>query len=299
MSKIRLSIIIVYYKDKKSLFNCLNSIKENKPSVPFEVIVVDNDEVATLNGEIKEKFSWVRYKKALGNIGYGAGNNLGASFSKGEFLMILNPDTLVKPNSIDNLIKFIAVRKDVAVVAPNLVDKEGKVFAQLGSRELTPIRGIIALSFLNKIFSHNKISREYWLKDLPLDGVREVDVVPGSAFLIRKNVFQEVGGFDENIFLFFEESDLGRRIRKLGYKLYIIPDSEVVHFWSGGKDDPLWIKKIFKESRFYYFRKHFGLFWAVMVEIFTRFSKKTFVFLMAVLLVFIVLFLVVINYLKS
>lgn len=279
MSKIKVSIIIVYYQDKKSLFNCLNSIDKNKPSFPFEVIVVDNDEVKTVERELKSRFNWIKYKKASGNIGYGAGNNLGASMARGEFLMILNPDTLVKPKSIDNLVDFLDENKDVAIVAPNLVDSKGKIFAQLGSRELTPLRGIFALSFLNKFFPHNRISREYWLKDLPLDKKREVDVVPGSAFLIRKDVFQKVGGFDENIFLFFEESDLGRRVRKIGYKLFIIPQSQIIHFWSGGKNDPPLMKGIFRKSRFYYFRKHFGLFPAILVEIFARFSKRAFMFI--------------------
>lgn len=289
MSKVKVSIIIVYYKDKEALFNCLKSIKENRPKVSFEVIVVDNDEVKRIEKEVKSKFNWIKYVKSWGNIGYGAGNNLGASIAKGDFLMILNPDTLIKPGSIDTLVDFLVENKDVAVVAPNLIDKKGKIFTQLGSRELTPVRGIVALSFLNKVFPHNKISRDYWLKDLPLDQKREVDVVPGSAFLIRKDVFEKIGGFDENIFLFFEESDLGRRIKKLGYRLYIIPESEVVHFWSGGKKDPPYIKKIFKKSRFYYFKKHFGLVSALLVEVFARFSKWHFLFLLLILMVFLLL----------
>jgi len=284
MSKVKVSIIIVYYKDKKALFNCLKSIKENSPKVSFEVIVVDNDEIKTIEKEAKRRSNWIKYVKSPGNIGYGAGNNLGVSLAKGDFLMILNPDTLVKPGSIDTLVDFLDENKDVAVVAPNLIDEKGKIFTQLGSRELTPLRGIVALSFLNKLFPHNKISRDYWLKDLPLDQKREVDVVPGSAFLIRKDVFEKVSGFDENIFLFFEESDLGRRVKKLGYRLYIIPDSEIVHFWSGGKEDPSYIKKIFKKSRFYYFKKHFGLVPALLVEVFARFSKWHFLFLLLLII---------------
>lgn len=283
MRKVKLSIIIVYYKEKRELFNCLESIGKNSPKVAFEVIVVDNSEDG-IEKEISSRFGWVSYVKSPYNLGYGGGNNLGVSRSSGEFLLILNPDTLIKAGAIDNLLAFLKRNKDVGVVAPNLVDKEGKVFAQLGSRELTPVRGIVALSFLNKLFPNNPISRQYWLKDLPLDKRREVDVVPGSAFLIKRSVFEKAGRFDENMFLFFEESDLGRRIRKLGYRLYIIPEAEVVHFWRGRKSSSKEVMRIFRKSRFYYFKKHFGFLPAVLVELFARFSKWHFIFIVIFML---------------
>ncbi|MGB9637355.1 MAG: glycosyltransferase family 2 protein [Microgenomates group bacterium] len=294
MQKIKVSIVIVHYKDKQALFNCLKSIEDNKPKVSFEVIVVDNDETKVIEDELKSRFNWVVYIKSPSNLGYGAGNNLGAKRAKGEYILFLNPDTQLKPNSVDNLVLFLDKNKDVAVVAPNLIDAKGKVFSQLGSRELTPIRGIFALSFLNKIFPNNPFSRDYYLFDLPMNKKREVDAVPGSAFLIRKKVFVEVGGFDENIFLFFEESDLGRRIKKAGYKLFIIPDSEIFHFWKGKEKASKKIRKIFKQSRFYYFKKHFGFLSAILVEIFARFSKRIFLFF----IFFVILVLFLYNLLK-
>lgn len=279
MPEIKVSIIIVYYDGTESLFNCLDSIKKYPPSFPYEVIVVDNNEKKVIERELKKDFGWVKYIKSPRNLGYGAGNNLGAKYSRGEYILILNPDTEAKKDSINKLIYFLDRNKDVGVVAPNLIDGKGMVFQQLGSRELTPIRGIFALSFLNKIFPNNPVSRSYYLYDLPMDQRREVDVVPGSAFLIRRSVFQEAGGFDENIFLFFEESDLGRRIRKVGYKLFIIPDSEIFHFWKGKGNGSDKLKRIFSKSRFYYFKKHFGIFSAILVEVFARFSKKIFIFM--------------------
>lgn len=284
MREVKLSIIIVYYRGRKKLFDCLESIKKNSPKVKFEVLVVDNSE-GSIGEELRNRFSWVTYIKSPYNLGYGAGNNLGVGKSSGEFLLILNPDTLVKPKAIDNLISFLEKNEDVGIVAPNLVNKEGKIFSQLGSKELTPLRGIVALSFLNKLFPNNPISREYWLKDLSMDKKREVDVVPGSAFLIRKSVFEKAGRFDENIFLFFEESDLCRRVKKLGYRLFIIPDAEIVHFWTGAKSGSSNINSIFKKSRFYYFRKHFGLASAILVELFARFSKRHFIFIVVFIII--------------
>jgi GT2 family glycosyltransferase len=273
MQKITVSIIIVHYKDKKRLYDCIRSITQSKPKVSFEVIVVDNDEKSTIKKELETKFKWVKYVRAPGNIGYGAGNNLGTKSAKGEYLFILNPDTKVLSSSIDKLVDFLEKNEQAGLVAPNLVDEKGKVFLQIGSRKLTPLRGIVALSFLNKLFPNNPISIKYWLKDVPMDKRREADVVPGSVILIRKQVFEKVKGFDENFFLYFEESDFCKRVKELGHSIYIIPDAQVIHYWEPGKPDTKKAKRIFARSRFYYFRKHYGIHKALIVEMFARFSK--------------------------
>ncbi|MBU0572122.1 glycosyltransferase [Patescibacteria group bacterium] len=273
MQKIVVSIIIVHYKDKRRLFDCVLSIKQNKPKVSFEVIVVDNDEKATIRKTLKAKFKWAKYIRSPGNIGYGAGNNLGAKYAKGRYLFILNPDTKIILGSIDKLINFLEKNKRAGLVAPNLVDEKGKIFPQLGSKKLTPLRGIVALSFLNKLFPNNPISKKYWLTDVPMNKKRQVDVVPGSAFLIRRQVFEKAKGFDENFFLYFEESDFCKRVKELGFSIYIIPNAQILHFWKPGKPDTKKAKIIFAQSRFYYFRKHYGIASALIVEMFARFSK--------------------------
>jgi GT2 family glycosyltransferase len=257
MQKIVVSIIIVHYKDKRKLFDCILSIKHNKPIIPFEVIVVDNDERPTIQNELMAKFKWVEYVKSSGNIGYGAGNNLGAKHARGRFLFILNPDTEILSESIDKLVDFLKRNKHAGLVSPNLVDKNRKIFSQIGSKKLTPLRGIVALSFINKLFPNNPISTKYWLRDVPMNIKREVDVIPGCAFLVRKHVFEKVKGFDENIFLYFEESDFCNRVRELRFSIYIIPDAEILHHWEPGKPDTKKAKKVFAQSRFYYFRKHY------------------------------------------
>lgn len=272
MGKVKVSIIIVRYREKEELFRCLETIKGSKPKTSCEVIVVDNNIKKRIGFKLKKKFAWVKYVKSPGNIGYGAGNNLGAKFSKGEYLFILNPDTEVLPGAIDSLVHFLEKNKKAAIVAPNLVDEKGKIFSQLGSRTLTPLRGIIALSFLNKLFPNNPISRKYWLKDVSMDKKREVDAVPGSAFLTRKKVFEEVGSFDKNFFLYFEESDLGKRVREASWKIFIIPEAQIVHFWKETSPSKKF-KQAFIRSRFYYFKKHYGLVSAALVEFFASFSK--------------------------
>jgi len=245
-----LSIIIVKYRSEKYLPQCLASIKRKKE---WEVIVVDND---------KE------------NIGYGPACNKGAKKAKGKYLFFLNPDTVVQPGAIERLVKFLKDHRNVGIVAPLLLNKNKKPYPLQGTAELTPLRALFGFSFLNKLWSNNPISKEYWLADWDKKRIKEVAVVPGSALMIRKEVFEKVGGFDEKFFLFFEEPDLCKRVRKAGWRIFFQPQAKVIHFWgrSTPKNDK--IKKIFRQSRFYFFKKHYCFFSALFLEIFLRIFER-------------------------
>ena len=270
----KVSIIIVHYKANEAFFNCLLSIQKNKPKVSLEVIVVDNDEKAIIDKEIKKKFPWVRYIKSPKNLGFGAGNNYGAKFAKGDYLFFLNPDTIIFSKTIDELVSFLDINKNAAVIAPLLLDPQKNPYPIQGESTLTPLRGIFALSILNKIFPNNPFSKEYWQIGWDKTKLKEMDVVPGTAFMIRKEVYEEVGGFDEQFFLYFEENDLCKRIKEKGYRSYITPKSKLIHLWGkGGTNEANNISKIFKQSRFYYFRKHYGIVTAFLVNAFLNLGK--------------------------
>lgn len=280
-----LSIIIVSYLVEAELLRCIESIALSKQKIEFEIIVVDNDEKKTLGKKLKKLNHYVKYIKAAGNIGYAAGNNLGARYSKGDYLFFLNPDTRLVSGSLDDLITFFS-KKNVGIVAPLLLGLDGKAYQQ-GSLELSPIRAIFSLSFFSKLFRNNPISRKYLMLGWARKRIKEVGVSPGTAFMIRKSVFEKIGGFDENFFLYFEEFDLCRRVRKLGYRIYINPEIKMIHEWgSSTKKSNLNIKKIFEASRFYYFRKHFGLLQALVTEGIIRFNKNLAIILFTLLVGF-------------
>jgi hypothetical protein len=268
-----LSIIIIHYKVKKNLYSCIDSLLKNKPRCSFEIIVVDNDEKQKIKKELLSKYTHIKYIKSHGNIGYGSAINLGAKYSVGKILYILNTDTKILPNSTSYLIKNLEKNIKLGIVAPSLVNSAGFEYSQLGSSTLTPLKGIFALSFLNKIFPNNPISKSYFVRPKSKINPYEVDVVPGSAFMVRRDVFEKVGGFDENFFLYFEESDFCKRVKAFGWKIFIVPQAKIIHQWKGSTSQTNKIKKIFAQSRFYYFKKHFGILNAILVEFFANFSK--------------------------
>lgn len=239
---IRVSTVIVKYKAETEFHRCITSI----PKRQTEIITVDNNRI---------------------NKGYAAGNNLGAKRSSKEYLFILNPDTVLFPDTLQKLIHFLDTHPNAAIVAPLLLDSKHIPYPLQGTSELTPLSAIFGLSFIYKLWPRNPVANHYWLKDWDKKSSRSVSVVPGTAFLIRRQVFEQVGGFDENFFLYFEESDLCRRIKQLGYHVWIDPASKLVHHWakstpSSGRPD------IFAASRKFYFKKNYGSMSALIVELF-------------------------------
>ncbi|HVT00816.1 MAG TPA: glycosyltransferase [Patescibacteria group bacterium] len=255
--RISLSIIIVNYRVDDFLIRCVSSIKNNIKEINYEVVVVENNPEADLSNRLK-RFDFVKYIKPEANLGYGRGNNLGVKKSSGEFIFILNPDTEIIGGSISKIIKKLKDKK-TGVIAPLLTDKKSRVYKLQGTETLTPLKAIFALSIINKVWSNNPISQKFWLRNTDRNKIHKVSVVPGTAFLIKRDLFEKIGMFDENMFLYFEESDLCLRLNNLGYINYITPDLKIKHFWGESTKKNKKTDEYFIKSRFYYFRKHFGL----------------------------------------
>lgn len=271
-NNIRVSIIIVNYKVKRELLNCVSSIVESKPKVKFEIIVVDNGSSNNLSENLN-RFSQVKCTVSAGNIGFGAGNNLGVKKALGDYLFFLNPDTLVDKGAIDCLFNFIKDKPNTGMVAPLLYDPEGEVYPLQGSDAYTFVNAIIVLSFINKLFPNNSVSRKFFHKEWDKKDVEEFDVVPGTAFMIKKDLFEKIGKFDENFFLYFEEYDLAKRVKELGYKNYIAPKAKVKHIWEASTRKRNDINKIFSRSRYYFFKKNYGIVFALIIKVISSLGK--------------------------
>src|SRR4030042_2985240 len=141
-----ISIIIVNYHVIKKVFSCIESIYKTKSKIPFEIIVVNNDEKETIRREFFKKFPDVAYIKSKNNLGFGGGNNLGAKYAKGKYLFFLNPDTQVLPKAIEYLYDFLENNKKVGIVSPLLVNKQLKPFKTQSRKELTIKNALFSFS---------------------------------------------------------------------------------------------------------------------------------------------------------
>lgn len=266
------SIITVAFNETRKLSRCLSSLKKLHS---VEIIVVDNSEKDVGVEKLCTKMQ-VKYIGGHGNIGFGAANNLGVKNSnkKTDYLLFVNPDTKISLTAYAQLIGVANIAFEYAAFSPLLFNETRNDIRQVGLTSLTPINSIFILSFLNKYFPHNPFSKNYFNPNNYDGGLIETMALPGSCFMIRREVFEEVSGFDEGFFLYFEEHDLGMRLSKLGYKMAIVPSAKVYHEWKALTPESKKIARIFAQSRFRYFKKHFGYFNALLVEFFARISPK-------------------------
>lgn len=252
----RVTVITVNYHSRDLIAKLASSLNAGQ-FTDFEFIVIDND----------------RH-----NIGYGSAVNQAAAQAKGEYLLIINPDTQAFPTTLSSLVEFLDQHPDVGLAAPTLLDSASHPYPLQGTRRLTPLRAIFSLSFITRLLPHNRIYQDYYLQSQDRSRPYPVAVVPGTAFLIRTSLFHQLSGFDSRFFLYFEEFDLCARAQELGLKIYILPQSRLIHHWAKSTPNDDHIQRVFTASRFNYFKKHFGLVAALAVELFCRFNKNYFLF---------------------
>lgn len=218
----KLSIVLVNYNSGEFLVRCLKSLEKAKKKVSLDIWVVDNASEDESLKQAKKKFPHLHYIENEENLGFGKANNQALRQIKNELILILNPDTEVKEETLPFMVKFM---KD----NPNVGAATCKALKSDGSLDWAYHRGFPTpwASFLYYFLGNDRL---YHLTDRDMTRIHEVDAISGSFFLTRKSVLDEVGLFDEDYFLYAEDLDLSYRIKKAGYKIMYVPDVEVVHF---------------------------------------------------------------------
>lgn len=221
---IDLSIVIVNYNTKKLVLDCVGSIKKEGSEISKEIIIVDNASSDGSNEAFKKLEKENKNLKLIlnkENLGYAKANNQGIRISKGKYLLLLNSDTLVKKNSLRNLVKFAFKTTDAGVVGSKLYNLDGSI--QSSCYHFPTIKNAILEYFLGKKGLFEKFVPEG--KD-PIT----VDALVGASFLITPKARQEVGVLDERYWAYFEDIDYCRQVWKKGLKVYYLPSSEIIHY---------------------------------------------------------------------
>jgi GT2 family glycosyltransferase len=252
-----LSIIIVSYNTKNYIKGCLESIKNNLKDLSYEVIVVDN---ASKDGSvefIKENFPWVTLIENKENLGFAKGCNQGVKISRGKYILLLNPDTIVLKNSIQSMVELmennpIAGACGCRLLKPDLTPEPPWMNNKfLPKWLLFPLtKGIIAKRFKKNLNPTDSSQEE----------IREVDWVSGACMLIRKELYNELGGMDECYFIYMEEIDFCWKLKKTGYKVLRLNKPSIIHYGGGSYKENLSIRQIhdFQNSLFLFRRKNYG-----------------------------------------
>jgi GT2 family glycosyltransferase len=223
-----LSIIILNYKMRGLVKNCIKAILESDLAVEYEIIVVDNGSDDGVEEMLKEKFPQVKFIQNGKNLGMGAGNNAGIRQAPGDYIAILNPDIFVFPDALSRLLNYLKANNHVGLAAPKLLnpDRTLQLTCYRWHRLWTPF---FRRTFLSRLpFAKEELSR-FLMDDWDHQTTREVDWIQGSCWLLPKKIFNEVGLFDERFFMYFEDTDFCRRIHQAGYKVVYLAEAEVVH----------------------------------------------------------------------
>jgi len=225
-----LSIIIVTHNSGDCIGDCLASLVENPPSCGFETIIIDNasrDDTLSRIGEITAD---ARVVANTSNRGYSRGVNQGIGLSTGRMILVLNPDIIVGPGSIDILMDFMRENPKAGMAGSKLVDSDGK--AQYSCRSFYTVRALfLRRTFLGKLFPRARALREHLLMDYDHRQTREVDWILGACMMVRRETIEKIGMMDERFFLYFEDVDWCYRMKQHGWKVFYVPESTMIHLY--------------------------------------------------------------------
>jgi hypothetical protein len=252
-----LSAVIVNYKSRTEVLECLATLAADTAGLAAEVVVVDNDSRDGTGAALAERFPAVRFVQNTENVGFARAVNQGIRATAGEFVLLLNPDCLVRPGAIPALLEHLRARPRAAIAGPRIVNSDGSLeySARAFPDHLTFLFN--RYSLLTRLFPGNPFSRRYLLTDWDHASVREVDWMSGACLMVRRAAIEQVGPMDEAFFMFNEDVDWCRRMRLAGWANIYVPDAVVVHHIGASKgrvSDRVILER--HRGMIHYFRKH-------------------------------------------
>ncbi|HUC81300.1 MAG TPA: glycosyltransferase [Flavisolibacter sp.] len=254
-----LSVIIVNYNVKYFLEQCLYSVVEAAQQVKTEIIVVDNLSTDGSIAYLQPKFPQVNFLQNTINSGFGKACNRGLQEAKGEYILFLNPDTLVAEDSFALCIDFFKRYPDCGALGVKMIDGSGSFLKESKRAFPSPLTSLFKLAGLAYLFPKSKLFSRYHLGHLNKEENHEVDVLAGAFLLTKKEVLDKVGSFDEAFFMYGEDVDLSYRIQKGGYKNYYFAGTTIIHFkGESTKRGSLNYVKMFYQAMITFVQKHYG-----------------------------------------
>lgn len=247
-----LSIIIVSFNTKELLADCLNSIKTAIKNLKVEVFVIDNHSFDGTIQMVKKNYLWVNLIENKINVGFSKANNQALKIAKGKYILILNPDTKLFPDTISKMIKFMDANQDTAVSTCKVQLPNGQLDKDCRRHFPTPWRAFTHFSGLSKIFPHSKLFDQYYLGYLSENKEHEIDSCVGAFMFVRTSAIKKAGYFDEDFFFYGEDLDWCWRFKEAGYRVIFTPITKIVHYKgaaSGIKSHTKHLSKATRESK--------------------------------------------------
>ncbi len=245
----KLSIVIVSYNVRRYLDQCLESVKKAIVDIDTETFVVDNASSDDTMAVLPQNYSWVKFVANDENVGFARANNQAIRQSKGDYVLLLNPDTTVGEHTLRDALKFMDEHPEAGGAGVMMHNEDGTLAPE--SRRAIPTPWVSALKMLG-------FTKRYYMTHLPWDEPNQIEVISGAFCLLRRKALDEVGLLDEDFFMYGEDIDLSYRLLKGGWQNWYLP-LPITHFKgkSTRKTDYRYVH-VFYQAMLIFFRKHYN-----------------------------------------
>jgi len=264
--KTELTIILVSFNVKDLLSRCINSIVENNIK-STEIIVVENNSSDNTISMIKNRFPDVTLIKNSENRGFAAACNQGIQISKGKYVLLLNPDTVIRSNTLKKCYEYMENNPDAGILGCKILNPDSTIAHSI--RDFPNFLNVLFESlFLTKLFKKSRIFGKYHGTCYDYSEIREVNVLLGAFLFIRRKLIEEIGLLDERFFIYSEETDFCLRAKKNGWKNIFYPYAEIEHI-HGGSTQKVRVKSFMylHSSLNKFFRKHYSYSYALLCRL--------------------------------
>jgi len=253
----QLSVIILNYNVRHFLELCLLSVESALQNIDSEIIVVDNNSSDDSCSMVQSRFPKVTLIQNNQNLGFSKGNNRGVSQAKGKYICILNPDTVVAEDTFEKVLAFAKKQSNLGIIGVKLIDGTGNFLPESKRGVPTPWVAFTKITSLYKIFPKSPIFNKYYAQQLCENETGKVDILVGAFMFLEKELYNAIGGFDENCFMYSDDIDLSYLTLQKGKNNFYFPETTVIHYKgeSTAKDE-IYMKR-FQEAMTFFYKKHF------------------------------------------
>jgi O-antigen biosynthesis protein len=298
----KLSVIIVNYNVKHFLEQCLHSVYKAANKIETEIFVVDNNSVDGSAQLVREKFPDLHFIENKENVGFSRANNQAIRKATGEYILLLNPDTVVEEDTFTKVTGFMDHHPEAGGLGIKMIDGKGNFLPESKRGLPTPWVAFYKMFGLSKLFPKSRKFGKYHLSYLNPNEIHEIEILAGAFMLLRKKALDKVGLLDEDFFMYGEDIDLSYRIIQGGYKNYYFPETTIIHYkGESTKKGSLNYVKVFYNAMIIFARKHFSggkagifafiinlaIYFRAFISIFKRIFEKIYLPILDAVLIFV------------
>ncbi|WP_339834441.1 glycosyltransferase family 2 protein [uncultured Flavobacterium sp.] len=253
----QLSVIILNYNVRYFLEQCVFSVQKALEDIDGEIIVIDNNSSDDSCAMMKEKFPNVKLIENKENSGFPKGNNIGVAKAKGKYLCILNPDTVVAENTFTKILQSEFCNLNSGIIGCKLIDGTGNFLPESKRGVPTPWVAFTKIFGLYKFLPNSSFFNKYYAQHITENQSGKVDILVGAFMIIKRDLYNKIGGFDQNCFMYSDDIDLSYMVLKSGKENYYFHETSVIHYKGESTvRDGLYMKR-FREAMQFFYKKHF------------------------------------------